>query len=129
MCSALASSAHAQTKGFGSGEGLPRHEITRLTGDLYLSDVGQDTWEEINFQPALSDGGQNYGWNIMEGMHCYLDENCDSTGTILPVAEYSHEVGGCSITGGYIYRGSLFPELTAKRNGTLSRLSPLVIRL
>jgi glucose/arabinose dehydrogenase len=89
-----------------------RFSFDRLTGDLYLSDVGQRIWEEINFQPVVSSGGQNYGWNILEGNHCYDTENCDSAGTILPVAEYSHD-SGCSITGGYVYRGSQFPALTA----------------
>ncbi|NIP27085.1 MAG: PQQ-dependent sugar dehydrogenase, partial [Phycisphaerae bacterium] len=81
-----------------------RFSFDRLTGDLFLSDVGQRIWEEINFQPAFSSGGENYGWNILEGNHCFGTENCDSAGTILPVAEYSHDFG-CSVTGGYIYRG------------------------
>lgn len=90
-----------------------RFSFDRLTGDLYMSDVGQLLWEEINFQPAASSGGENYGWNILEGTHCYEATECDSLGSTLPVAEYNHEVGGCSVTGGYIYRGSLFPDLTA----------------
>jgi glucose/arabinose dehydrogenase len=89
-----------------------RFSFDRLTGDLYLSDVGQRIWEEINFQPALSGGGENYGWNILEGSHCYDTESCDGAGAVLPVAEYSHD-SGCSITGGYVYRGSQFPTLTS----------------
>lgn len=88
-----------------------RFSFDRLTGDLFLSDVGQRVWEEINFQPAISGGGENYGWNILEGNHCYDTEPCESAGTVLPVAEYSHD-SGCSITGGYVYRGSQFPTLT-----------------
>ncbi len=89
-----------------------RFSFDHQTGDLYLSDVGQRIWEEINFQPANSRGGENYGWNILEGNHCYDSETCDPTGTVLPVAEYSHD-SGCSITGGYVYRGNQFPALTA----------------
>lgn len=89
-----------------------RFSFDRLTGDLYLADVGQRTWEEINYQPAASDGGENYGWNTLEGNHCFENAGCDSAGTILPVAEYDHGFG-CSVTGGYIYRGSQFPALTA----------------
>ncbi|MFZ0547671.1 MAG: PQQ-dependent sugar dehydrogenase [Candidatus Promineifilaceae bacterium] len=89
-----------------------RFSFDRLTGDLYVADVGQNAWEEVNFQPAQSNGGQNYGWNIMESSHCYEAVNCDSDGLVLPVAEYSHDAS-CSITGGYVYRGSQYPALTA----------------
>jgi glucose/arabinose dehydrogenase len=89
-----------------------RFSFDRLTGDLYLADVGQREWEEVNFQPAVSAGGQNYGWNILEGTRCYDAESCDTAGLVLPVAEYSHEAGGCSITGGYVYRGSQYTALT-----------------
>jgi glucose/arabinose dehydrogenase len=88
-----------------------RFSFDRLTGDLYLGDVGQRIWEEVNFQPAAGGGGENYGWNILEGNHCYETANCDSAGTVLPVAEYSHD-SGCSVTGGYVYRGSQYPALT-----------------
>jgi glucose/arabinose dehydrogenase len=88
-----------------------RFSFDRLTGDLYIGDVGQDTYEEIDFQPVGSPGGQNYGWSIMEGMHCYpADRSCDRTGLTLPVAEYDHSQG-CSVTGGYVYRGQQFPAL------------------
>lgn len=81
------------------------------TGDLYLPDVGQNHWEEINFQPADSQGGENYGWDFLMGTHCFpIQANeCNAVGT-LPVAEYAHEVG-CSITGLGIYRGDEFSDL------------------
>ncbi len=89
-----------------------RFSFDRATGDLYIADVGQDTYEEVDFQPAASKGGENYGWRSMEGRHCYdPQEGCDQTGLVLPVAEYSHAVGGCAITGGYIYRGAQYPVL------------------
>jgi glucose/arabinose dehydrogenase len=88
-----------------------RFSFDRSTGDLYIADVGQDTYEEIDYQPAGSQGGENYGWSIMEGMHCYpASQACDRTGLTLPVAEYDHSQG-CSVTGGYVYRGRQFPSL------------------
>ncbi|BAS26741.1 hypothetical protein LIP_0884 [Limnochorda pilosa] len=90
-----------------------KFSFDRATGDLYIADVGQNAWEEINFQPAGSAGGQNYGWNRMEGTHCFPTGSwCDRNGLTLPVAEYPNrsEVG-CSITGGYVYRGEAIPEL------------------
>lgn len=88
-----------------------RFSFDRETGDLYIADVGQNEWEEINLQPAGSRGGENYGWNIMEGAHCY-QSRCDAEGFVLPVAEYHHRVeGACSITGGYVYRGRAHPSL------------------
>ncbi len=89
-----------------------RFSFDRTTGDLYIADVGQNQWEEVNFQPAASAGGENYGWRIMEGMHCFQAETCDQSGLVLPIFEYAHAEGGCSITGGYVYRGALHPELT-----------------
>ena len=86
-----------------------RFSFDRLTGDLYIADVGQTTWEEVNFQPAGS-SGQNYGWNVMEGNHCYSTESCETDGLVLPIFEYDHSQG-CSITGGYVYRGRRFPTL------------------
>jgi uncharacterized protein (TIGR03437 family) len=81
----------------------------RANGDLWIADVGQDTYEEINYQPASSRGGENYGWVRMEGLHCFRP-NCDQAGLILPVAEYSH-TQGCSVTGGHVYRGPSSPGL------------------
>jgi glucose/arabinose dehydrogenase len=86
-----------------------RFSFDRLTGDLYIADVGQTTWEEVNFQPAGS-SGENYGWNVMEGNHCYRAESCETDGFVLPIFEYDHSQG-CSITGGYVYRGRQFPSL------------------
>lgn len=91
-----------------------RFSFDRATGDLYIADVGQNQYEEVNFQLSDSAGGENYGWRIMEGAHCFNPrDGCDQTGLILPVAEYSH-AAGCSITGGYVYRGSRFPQLSGQ---------------
>ncbi|MBK5275970.1 MAG: PQQ-dependent sugar dehydrogenase [Desulfuromonadales bacterium] len=83
-----------------------RFSFDRLTGDLYLADVGQNLVEEVNFQPAGSGVGANYGWNVMEGSSCFANPSCSSAGLTLPVAEYRHGSGDCSVTGGYVYRGS-----------------------
>jgi len=83
-----------------------RFSFDRQTGDLYLADVRQETREEINFQPSGSGAGTNYGWNTMEGSLCFLLPSCSSAGLTLPVAEYDHSSGDCSVTGGYVYRGS-----------------------
>ena len=83
-----------------------RFSFDRLTGDLYLADVGQNLREEINFQAAGSGAGANYGWNVMEGSSCFANPSCSSAGLTLPVAEYLHGSGDCSVTGGYVYRGS-----------------------
>ncbi|MFN8423571.1 MAG: PQQ-dependent sugar dehydrogenase [Anaerolineae bacterium] len=91
-----------------------RYAFDRATGDLYIADVGQNAWEEVNFQAADSKGGENYGWNVMEGSHCYSPaDNCDRRDKVLPVAEYDHNTG-LSITGGEVYRGQMYPGL----NGT-----------
>ena len=81
------------------------------TGDLYLPDVGQNHWEEINAQPADRIGRENYGWDFLMGSHCFPIQagECNAVGT-LPVAEYSHELG-CSVTGLGIYRGDEFADL------------------
>lgn len=84
-----------------------RLSFDRATGDMYIGDVGQDTWEEIDFLPAGSPGGANFGWNFREGAHDY--KGGGPQGLIEPVAEYSHPEGGCSVTDGYVYRGSM-PE-------------------
>jgi len=81
------------------------------TGDLYIADVGQNLYEEVNIQPAASSGGENYGWNIMEGFHCYNSASCNQSGLTLPVVEYGHSLGDCSITGGFVYRGREFSVL------------------
>lgn len=81
-----------------------RFSFDRLTHDLYIADVGQNLWEEVDVQPVGSTGGENYGWNVMEATHCFESDTCDQTGLVLPIFEYGHELG-CSITGGYVYRG------------------------
>jgi glucose/arabinose dehydrogenase len=87
-----------------------RFSFDRDTGALYIADVGQSAYEEIDFQAANSGGGENYGWPIMEGTHCYRAEECEQEGFVLPIAEYGHE-DGCSVTGGYVYRGATWPAL------------------
>ncbi|HEV7590165.1 MAG TPA: PQQ-dependent sugar dehydrogenase, partial [Longimicrobium sp.] len=76
---------------------------------LYVADVGQNAWEEVDVVPAAT-GGLNFGWNLMEATHCYSGSGCSQQGLTLPVLEYSH-ADGCSITGGYVYRGSAIPGL------------------
>jgi glucose/arabinose dehydrogenase len=88
-----------------------RFSFDRATGDLYIGDVGQGQYEEIDFQPASSRGGENYGWRIMEGQHCFNPRtDCDMTGLVPPIFEYNHDTG-CSVTGGIVYRGTKFPWL------------------
>jgi glucose/arabinose dehydrogenase len=88
-----------------------RFSFDRQTHDLYIGDVGQAKWEEIDFIAAGTKGGLNFGWNIMEGAHCYSPAtNCDQSGLVLPVSEFDHG-SGCSVIGGYVYRGSQFPQI------------------
>ena len=88
-----------------------RFSFDRTTGDLFIADVGQGVVEEVDFQPATSKGGENYGWNSMEGSRCYKPATgCNRNGLVLPVAEYDHDLG-CSITGGFRYRGQTVPSL------------------
>lgn len=87
-----------------------RFSFDRHTGDLYIGDVGQNAYEEVNVQPANSNGGRNYGWNIMEATHCFNTTTCDRRGLTLPVAEYRHPQG-ISITGGNVYRGQEYLEM------------------
>jgi glucose/arabinose dehydrogenase len=89
-----------------------RFTFDRATHQLYIADVGQNAWEEVDVAPAGT-GGQNYGWNIMEGTHCYNASSCDQSGLTLPVLEYGHG-DSCSITGGYVYRGTLAPVLAGQ---------------
>ena len=88
-----------------------RFSFDRQTGDLYIGDVGQNLYEEVDFQPASSPGGENYGWNIMEGLHCYGASSCNGAGLTLPILEYPHAQGDCSVTGGAVYRGSAYPMM------------------
>jgi glucose/arabinose dehydrogenase len=87
-----------------------RFSFDRTTGDLYIADVGQGAWEEVDVQPAGTAGGLNFGWNVMEGKYCYNNAPCSFTGFTLPILNYDHSIG-CSITGGYVYRGSRIPTL------------------
>jgi glucose/arabinose dehydrogenase len=91
-----------------------RYSFDRETGDLYIGDVGQGAWEEIDVQPSVSAGGENYGWNVMEGAHCYNAVSCDQSGLVLPTVEYPHTGGACSVTGGYVYRGGLLPDMVGR---------------
>lgn len=81
------------------------------TGDLWIADVGQGAWEEIDFQPAASAGGQDYGWDYYEGTHPYPPGSTakPTAGLTFPVYEYDHVTGGHSVTGGYVYRGIAYP--------------------
>ena len=93
-----------------------RFGFDRATGDLYIADVGQNRREEIDVQPASSRGGENYGWRIFEGFSCYNPAPAPScpdppTGYTMPVLDYPHTGGRCSITGGYVYRGCALPDL------------------
>jgi len=93
-----------------------RFSFDRQTGDLFIADVGQDKQEEVDFQPAGAAGGSNYGWNVLEGNLCY-DPPTGCTAPpdyVPPVAVYDHGTNdsiGCSITGGYRYRGTAYPAL------------------
>jgi glucose/arabinose dehydrogenase len=92
----------------------------RETGDLWIGDVGQDAWEEIDRAQAVAGGGNgaNFGWSVMEGNHCFKPgSDCITGGLTLPIAEYAHgpnDSNGCAVIGGYVYRGSRFPELTGR---------------
>ena len=88
-----------------------RSSVDRLTGDLWIADVGQGAVEEIDFQVAGASGGRNYGWKIMEGDQCYSPSTgCDMIGLTMPIYTYTHAVGN-SITGGYVYRSVQSREL------------------
>ncbi len=86
-----------------------RFSFDRAASQLYIADVGQNSWEEVN-AVAATQAGVNYGWNIMEAMHCYGSRSCDTAGLTLPVLEYDHSEG-CSVTGGYVYRGNVLVEV------------------
>ncbi|MEK6221889.1 MAG: glucose dehydrogenase, partial [Chloroflexota bacterium] len=82
------------------------------TGDLYIGDVGQGIWEEINFLPRGIAGGINRGWNYYEGRHDFMNKSAglDPVIFITPIHDYSPAQGSCSITGGYVYRGNQLPD-------------------
>ncbi len=87
-----------------------RFAFDAVDGLLYVADVGQNAFEEVNVIPS-SRGGANFGWNVMEASACYGASTCAKSGLELPVVEYSHAGGGCSITGGFVYRGPALPEI------------------
>lgn len=89
-----------------------RYSFDRINGDLYIGDVGQNRYEEIDFQPFGFAGGANYGWNVVEGNgHCYPSgASCNPSLYVNPIHEYDHSQG-CSVTGGYVYRGCKMPDL------------------
>ena len=88
-----------------------RFSFDRLTGGLYIADVGQGSWEEVNFQAASGSGGENYGWSCYEGNHTFNTSGCGPMSQYtFPIGEYNHSLG-CSVTGGFVYRGSQFPAM------------------
>jgi glucose/arabinose dehydrogenase len=94
-----------------------RYCFDRLTGDLYIGDVGQNNIEEIDFQPGTSAGGENYGWKVMEGNNCFSNAACltyvplcNDPSLVRPIHQYTH-AQGCSVTGGCVYRGCAVPDL------------------
>lgn len=90
-----------------------RFSFDRSTHDLFIGDAGQNEFEEIDYQPAASKGGQNYGWAIYEGNSCYAGGSaCSTSGLTAPITTYSHVDGNCVIVGGYVYRGQKYPSLT-----------------
>jgi glucose/arabinose dehydrogenase len=93
-----------------------RFSFDRLTGDLWIGDVGQNNVEEIDFQPVSSTGGENYGWRCYEGNNPYNTENCLAQNNYtFPVHAYTHAAtGSCSVTGGFVYRGSQYPAFYGK---------------
>ncbi len=96
-----------------------RFSFDAATGDLYIGDVGQNLWEYVHGVRATDKQRHNFGWNIVEGSHCFDAETgggkatCDKTGLTLPLVEYSHDEG-CSITGGFVYRGKALPALAGR---------------
>jgi len=92
-----------------------RYSFDRLTGDLYMGDVGQGDWEEISWQPGNSVGGENYGWRCREGLVNFnTSSNCNDD-FVKPIHVYASTSSvGCSVTGGYVYRGASYPDLYGK---------------
>ncbi|MEA2610060.1 MAG: hypothetical protein QOJ75_2303, partial [Chloroflexota bacterium] len=93
-----------------------RWSFDRVTGDLWIADVGQASYEEVDRAPAShgrnAGRGLNFGWKVMEASHCFASSStCSRTGKTLPLTEYSHVNGRCSITGGFVYRGAAYPDL------------------
>ncbi len=90
-----------------------RFSFDRVTGALFIGDAGEDSIEEIDYLPAGTPPGTNFGWKVMEGSQCFPPgaNNCQPAGYTAPVAEYTHESSNCAVTGGFVYRGSQVPEL------------------
>jgi glucose/arabinose dehydrogenase len=108
-----------------------RFSFDRETGDLWIGDVGQGDWEEVNFLPRRSPGPENYGWDVYEGTHIYEEKDPNPRGRlVMPVAEYPHENAACSITGGFVYRGERVPSAVGRYfygdfcNGVVWAVSP-----
>jgi glucose/arabinose dehydrogenase len=92
-----------------------RFSFDRLTGDLWIGEVGQGDWEEVDYQLASSSGGENYGWRCYEGNHPFNTTGCGPASNYdFPIAEYAHSGGDCSITGGFVYRGAEYPNMYGK---------------
>lgn len=91
-----------------------RFSFDRATGGMWIADVGQNAWEEIDYEPPGFAGGRNYGWNLYEGTHPYPPGSApkSTAGLTMPVAQYDHTTGGHSITGGFVYRGAAYPAFT-----------------
>jgi len=96
-----------------------RFSFDRATGDLYIGDVGQGAREEVDFQPAGDPGGENYGWKVMEGTQCGNGDTgscpaatppCHDPSYVLPILDYTHDNGNCTVIGGYVYRGASIPD-------------------
>ncbi len=90
-----------------------RFSFDAKTGDLYIGDVGQNLWENVFAVAATDKTRNNFGWNVLEGNHCFRTRECAREGFTLPVADYSHEEG-CSVTGGFVYRGKALPQLDGR---------------
>jgi glucose/arabinose dehydrogenase len=87
-----------------------RFSFDAAGGALWIADVGQGAWEEVDRIDPATEAGANLGWNVMEGSHCYATAGCSSDGLVLPVTEYAHDIG-CSVSGGFVYRGSAIAGL------------------
>jgi glucose/arabinose dehydrogenase len=90
-----------------------RFSFDRVTGDMWIGDVGDAKWEEIDFQPASSPGGENYGWPMYEGRECAEPEHCRDDGLVAPVVTYGHDMN-CAVVGGYVYRGATATGINGK---------------
>jgi glucose/arabinose dehydrogenase len=92
-----------------------RYSFDRISGDLYIADVGQDAFEEVHVHRANTASGENYGWRLMEGSACFIPASgCNDGSLALPAFDYGHAGDRCSITGGFVYRGSRIPALAGQ---------------